>query len=217
MTKVFEYSRVVDGKMRREFVFLASNADCDLLQAVHDAAVDLCLQAENNHLCDEGGLSFGQIMEIITPEMLVPYGLTMKRIDEMAVQTDQMPPLVSQYELKTIRDARRAEKRRARDVVDYAERAARRLETQKANHHPVVSTWGSERISARAASWAWQFVTGEEKDFAKFIEKRLQAIRTHHAYRDLLPGQDSDGSETYGNDTTPLLTEDEAAGVPITQ
>lgn len=150
MTKVFEYSRVFDEKTRREFVFLASNADCDLLQAVHDAAVDICLQAANKHLCDKGGLGFGQIMDIITPEMLVPYGLTMKRIGEMAIQTDQLPPLVSRYELRTIRDARRAEKRRAREVVDYAERAAGRLETQKANQHPVVSTWGSEKISIKA-------------------------------------------------------------------
>lgn len=57
----------------------------------------------------------------------------------------------------------------------------------------------------------------EEQDFAKFIEKRLNRMRTYHAYRDLLSEQDSDGSEAYGNDTIPLLTEEEAVDVPITQ
>ena len=199
MTEVYEYLRLVNGEMRREFVFFTSYMKCDFLQVVHNVTVDYCLKNEDRHPCKEGSMSFAQAMEYVTPEMLAPYGVTMIRSTDAAIQTDQLPPLVNRYELETIRDVRKDERRRAREVVDYAERAARRLETKKANQHPVVSTWGSERISARAASWAWQFVTGEEKDFARFVEKRLQALQTHHAYRDLSPDHASDYSETYDN------------------
>lgn len=199
MTEVYEYLRLVNGEMRREFVFFTSYMKCDFLQVVHNVTVDYCLKNEDRHPCKEDGMSFAQAMEYVTPEMLAPYGVTMIRSTDAAIQTDQLPPLVSRFELETIREVRKDERRRALAVVEYAERAARRLETQKANQHPVVSTWGSEKISARAASWACQFVVGKEKDFGEFVEKRLNRMLTHPAYRDLPTDQDSDYAETCGN------------------
>lgn len=175
MTKVYGFPRVVDGETKKEFVVLSSNFNRDFLQVVHDVAVDYCLDNENRHLCKEGGMSFGQIMEFITPEMLEPYGVTMLRLDDMAVQTDQMSPLVTRYELETIRAVRRLERRHAREVVDFAERAAQRLETQRARNHPGVSAWGPEKVAVKAASWASQYVMmSGKKDFARFFEKKLK-------------------------------------------
>ena len=217
MTKVYEYPRVVSGETRREHVYFSSDIQCDFLQIVHNVAVDLCLKNEDRQLCKEDGMSFAQAMEYVTPEMLAPYGVTMIRSTDAAIQTDQLPPLVNRYELETIRDVRKNERRRALAVVEYAERAARRLETQRANQHPVVSTWGSEKISERAASWAWQFVVGKEKDFGEFVEKRLNRMLTHPAYRDLSPDHASGDPETYDS-TVPVPAEETAVGeVPITQ
>lgn len=175
MTKVYEYPRVVDGEMKKEFVILSSNFNRDFLQVVHDVAVDYCLKNENRRPCKGDGMSFGQIMGCITPEMLEPYGVTMLRLDDMAVQTDQMPPLVTRYELETIRAVRRLERRHAREVVDFAERAARRLETQRARKNPGVSNWGPEQVAVKAASWASQYVMLEgKKDFARFFNQKLR-------------------------------------------
>lgn len=186
MRKVYRYPRNINGETRQEHVILDSDVSRDLLQVVHDAAVDYCLNNENRHLCKEGGMSFGQAMEHITPEMLAPYGVTMIRLEDVAVQTDQMPPLVSQYELATIREVRRVERRRAREVLDYAERAAGRLETKLENRHPIVSTWGSGKIAVKAASWACQFVMGKETDFGKFFEKKLKETESNPAYQALM-------------------------------
>ena len=175
MTEVYGFSRKVNGETKKEFIVLGSNFNRNFLQIVHDVAVDYCLNNENRHPCKEGGMSFGEAMEFITPKMLEPYGVTMLRLDDVAVQTDQMAPLVSRYELETIREVRRLERRHAREVVDFAERAARRLETQRAKNHPGVSAWGPETVAVKAASWACQYVMmNGKKDFARFFEKKLR-------------------------------------------
>ncbi len=187
MTEVYEFPREVNGETRKEFVILSSNFKHDFLQIVHNVAVDYCLANENRHPCKEGGMSFGQIMEYITPKMLEPYGVTMIRLEDAAIHTDQMPPLVTRYELETIREVRRLERRHAREVVDYAERAAKRLETQRVNNHSAVAAWGPEKVAVKAASWACQFVMlSKDRNFAKFFEKKLRETESNPAYRELL-------------------------------
>ena len=159
-------------------------------------------------------MSFAQIMEHITPEMLAPYGVTMIRPEDVAIQTDQLSPLVTRYELESIRDIRSAEWYRGRRVVEYAARAAKRLEKQKANQHPIISTWDSERISMKATSWACQFMMDGEKNFAKFFDKKLKDLLSHPPYQELLSSQVSDVPETCANPDETLANPNEACVNP---
>lgn len=199
MIEVYEYSRLVNGEMRREFVVFSSEKKRDILQAVHNAAVDFCVQHANKRPCKEGGMSFAEIMEFITPEMLAPYDVTMIRPGDVAIQADQLPLLISRYELEFIRDVRSTEWYRSRRVVDYAARAAKRLEKQKAKQHPIISTWDAEKMTVKASSWACEFAMGREKNFGKFFDKKLKDLSAYAAYQEQLSSQVSDVPEPCAN------------------
>lgn len=124
MMRVYGYPRVADGITRREYVILSSPTNRNLLQAVHDAAINYCIANEDRNPCKDGGMSFAQVMEHLTPEMLAVCDVKMTRLEDLAIQTDQLPPIVSRFELESIWEFERMERLHPRETVDSGNDAA---------------------------------------------------------------------------------------------
>ena len=113
MTEVYEYLRLVNGEMRREFVFFTSYMKCDFLQVVHNVTVDYCLKNEDRHPCKEDGMSFSEAMEYVTPEMLAPYGMDILWPNREAVWLEDSQKIVSHYEIESYAEVKVQEQHRA--------------------------------------------------------------------------------------------------------
>ena len=86
-------------------------------------------------------------------------------------------PVASRYELDLYREIYDKSIKQLRDQRAYAERIARRLESVKAQGHPVISTWDSKTISIKSVLWSFMFVRGEENDFVKFFDRKVQEAK----------------------------------------
>ena len=108
--------------------------------------------------------------------MLAPYGITMVRPREAAIQVNQEPPVIGRYEAESYLRLRDMVTERLRQLYNNAKRFARRLESQQGKQNPVVATWGPEKISTKALVWANQFVSGKERNWEKFIKSKLDEL-----------------------------------------
>lgn len=123
------------------------------------------------------GLTFAELLNRLTPEMLAPYGLEIIWPEREAVTLGAGRQIVSTYEIQSHLEARERERQRnanrERRTRETAERYARKLERLKADGHPVLSGWDAGRVCNRAVSWACQYVRAGGSDADGFLEKKL--------------------------------------------
>ena len=182
MRKVYQYTHQVNGESKLEIIKLSSKKKCDFVEILHRVALEICMSPQGRELCkDISELTFGELMEIITPEMLAPYDLIMERLRDSAEQMDNAPPVVSRCEMELYREFCDRYNQRLRDLKDYAESIARQLETLRLSGHTAISTWAAEIIPERSISWAYQYVTGKECAFQTFIERKIKEAKPHGA------------------------------------
>ena len=122
------------------------------------------------------------LMEALTPELLAPYKVVLLRPTREAVKLDNKPPVIGALEAASWRTAILRHTSYKIDVRDYAERIVKRLEREKANGHPAVSTWGYAGICRRSVTWACDFVEkyGAERGSVKFdafMQAQLEAAK----------------------------------------
>lgn len=178
MYNVYDFPRVVNGEPERDMVILFYPKETDLDQVFHKLGLDYCMNSRNRENIHDD-LSFAEFMENITQKMLSPYGITMMRPNDIAVQLDNVAPVISRYELETYQEARNYGYYQARKVGKTAEQIARRLETQRIHGHLAISTWAPNIISVKAITWAEQFVYGNETDLSEFFDKKLHEAKPH--------------------------------------
>ena len=180
---VYGFNRVVNEEPQRDLIILFYPKSMGLVEverALHKIGLDYCMN-QNGGSVPTGGLSFDQLMEVITPQMLAPHGMSMIRPYNEVVRLDNAPPVVGSYELETYQEARHAGDYNTRWVCEISQQFARRLETQRKNGHPAISTWAPDIISVKAVTWAGQFVvTGKENwESSDFFKKKLQEAKPH--------------------------------------
>ena len=178
MYRTYEFMRTANGEQKLEIVMLLSPKKCDFDQILHRIGLELCTeQIKKNPSKTPTELTFEQLMERLTPEMLRPYGITLFWPRENVKQVDGKYPVASRYELDLYREIYDKSIKQVRDQRTYAERIARRLESVKAQGHPVISTWDSKTISIKSVLWSFMFVRGEENDFVKFFDRKVQEAK----------------------------------------
>ena len=180
MKQVYEFTRELDGEPRLEVVMLLSPNECDFDEVLHRVGMDFCMSPRGRKL--HGGatdLTFGELMGSLTPEMLKPYGVTMYRLRDGAKQMDGAAPVVSAREMGLYQGLRDGYAQQLRDLREYGERIARRLEAQRRGGHPAISTWDPNIIPGRAIAWAYLYVTGNERDLTTFFNRKLQEAKPH--------------------------------------
>lgn len=194
MRKVYQYTHQVKGKPRQEIVILSSKDNRDYDEILHRVALEICASAQGKKLCKgASGLSFGELMEIITPEMLAPYGVVMDRLRDSAEQMDNTPPVVNRCEMKLYREFCDECNRQLHDIIDNAEQIAKRLEALRLDGHPVISTWSPVIIPSKGISWAYQYATGMdgldgmdrmERTFMAFLQQKIKEAKPYDDTKD---------------------------------
>lgn len=180
MTRVYEYTRNLNGEARLEIVMLASKNECDFDEILHRVGLEFCLSLRGRHLHKKmSGLTFGEFMDFLTPEMLNPYGVVMYRLRDGAQQMDGAAPVVSHCEMELFQKLCDDHIRELRGIREYGERIAKRLEAQRRNGHPAISTWDPNIIPGKAIVWAYLYVTGNEPDFTTFFNRKLGEAQPH--------------------------------------
>lgn len=124
-------------------------------------------------------MTFGELMGSLTPEMLKPYGMTMYRLRDGAKQMDDAAPVVSRCEMELYRELSDKFVQQLRGIREYGERIAKRLEIQRTQGCPAISTWNPNIILGKALVWAYCYVTGNEPDFMKFFNRKLSEAQPH--------------------------------------
>lgn len=195
MYQTFEFTRNVQGEQKKETVMMVYPKTVDIAQVMHELGLAYCMSPEGARNCPDE-LTFAQFMEQITPEMLERHQIRLLWPCKNVIQMDEQPPIISRYELQERRLARSDEWTRMRKMRDIAKRFARRLETQRANGHPVISTWGTGRISSTAIAWAVRFFTDQEPDINEFFEQRLWEAQPSKCNAPKLPEADAGTSDT---------------------
>lgn len=174
---IYEITRMVNDVPTPDIIILFHPGICDFSRVLHELGIKYCVTKQGQQLCrDEGGLTLARLMDHLTPEILEPYGITMVRPRETAIQVEQEPPIIGKYEAESYLQLRDASVERLRRLYDYAKRFARRLESQQGKQNSVVATWSSEKISTKALVWANQFVSGKERNWEKFIKGKLDEL-----------------------------------------
>ena len=182
MKRVYEYTRNLNGEARLEIVMLLSKDECDFDEILHRVGLEFCLSLRGKHLQkNKSGMTFGEFMDYLTPEMLEPYGVVMYRLRDGAQQMDGAAPLVSHCEMELFQKLCDDHIRELRGIREYGERIAKRLETQRTHGHPAISTWDSNTILGKAIVWACLFVNGGESDFMTFFNRKLGEAKPHAA------------------------------------
>ena len=178
LDRIFSFPRTVNGETKQDLVMLSYPKGTDIELMLHKLALAYCMN-QNKGKIPSDDLTFAQFMDVITPEMLAPYGITVLWPNELAIPMDGARPIIGRYELETYRDAINYGYSKTKEVCYIAERIAKRLETQRRQGHPAISTWAPDIISVKAVTWADQFVHGSETDFFKFFKKKLQDAKPH--------------------------------------
>lgn len=172
MYQIFEVTSDVDGKQRRENVLISWRDGNNLAYVLHKLGLEYALSPEGLRKCRNNGVSYSEILTRLTPEMLAPYDMRIIWLDRDSVCVDNMQ-LISRYELESYMEAMERDIKREAKMREVDERYARRLERLKADGHPLISTWDAGRVSARAISWAYQYVRAGESDAKGFFDKKL--------------------------------------------
>lgn len=193
MHQTFEFTKFVHGEQKKETVMMLYPKTVDIAQIMHTLGLAYCISPEGTRKCPDE-LTFAQFMERITPEILAHHQIQLVWPSRDVIQMDEQPPIVSSYELQERRSVRLDERIRLGRMRDAAERFARRLERQRANGHPAISTWETDRISGTAVAWAGQFVTDPELDMNKFFEQQLRKAKPSRRGTSKLPKADADTS-----------------------
>lgn len=183
MKRVYEYTRNLNGEARLEIVMLLSKDECDFDEILRRVGLESCLGNRGRKLQKSGsGLTFAELMDGLTPEMLKPYGVVMYRLRDGAQQMDDAAPVVSHCEMERFQKLCDDHIRELRGIREYGERIAMRLEFQRRNGHPAISTCDPNIIPGKAIVCAYLFVTGEEQDFMTFFNRKLGEAKPHVIY-----------------------------------
>ena len=174
----YTYSKPGGHDGRQEYVILIGPQAQNFDRVLHE--VGLKLVSDNPRYRD--GVAQAELMEALTPELLAPYNVALLRPTREAVKLDNRPPVIGALEAESWRGAAVKHTSYKIDVRDYAERIVKRLEQEKANGHPAVSTWGYAGICRRSVTWASDFVEkyGPERSnvkFDAFMQAQLEAAK----------------------------------------
>lgn len=174
----YTYSKPGGHDGRQEYVILIGPQAQNFDRVLHE--VGLKLVSDNPRYRD--GVAQAELMEALTPELLSPYNVALLRPTREAVKLDNRPPVIGALEAESWRGAAVKHTSYKIDVRDYAERIVKRLEREKANGHPAVSTWGYAGICRRSVTWASDFVEkyGPERSnvkFDAFMQAQLEAAK----------------------------------------
>ena len=174
MKRVYKYTRNLNGESRLEIVMLLSKDECDFKEILHRVGLEFCLSLRGRHLHKKmSWMTFGEFMDFLTPEMLKPCGVTMYRLRDGAQQMDDVAPVGSHCEMELFQKLYDDHVRELRGIREYGERIAKRLEIQRTQGHPAISTWDPNIIPGKAIVWAYLFVSGNEQDFMTFFNRKL--------------------------------------------
>ena len=174
----YTYTRPGSRDGQQEYVVLIAPKSQNFDRVLHE--VGLKLVSDNPRYRD--GVEQAELMETLTPELLAPYKVVLLRPTREAVKLDNQPPVIGALEAASWRGAILRHTSYKIDVRDYAERIVKRLEREKANGHPAVSTWGYVGICRRSVTWASDFVEkyGPERSAVKFdafLQSQLTAAK----------------------------------------
>lgn len=161
----YTYTRPGSRDGQQEYVVLIAPKSQNFDRVLHE--VGLKLVSDNPNYKDVGQAA---LMEALTPELLAPYNVVLLRPTREAVKLDNKPPVIGAFETESWRAAILRHTSYKISAREYAERIAKRLEQEKANGHPAVSTWGYAGICRRSVTWACDFVEkyGAERGSVKF-------------------------------------------------
>lgn len=175
MYQIFNVATNVNGEQRREKVMVTYPDNTDMLEVFHKLGMEYALGPDGRKYSDTG-LNFNEFLKHLNPEALKPYHMEILWLDRERFNSGETM-LINRY---VIRDHRLTEKRHAEDyrlfaanLRDTTARYIKRLESLKADGHPLISTWDNTRIADRAIIWTWQFLHSGESDHAKFFERKL--------------------------------------------
>ena len=174
----YTYSKPGGHDGRQEYVILIGPQAQNFDRVLHE--VGLKLVSDNPRYRD--GVAQAELMEALTPELLAPYNVALLRPTREAVKLDNRPPVIGALEAESWRTAILRHTSYKISARDYAERIVKRLEREKANGHPAVSTWGYAGICRRSVTWASDFVEkyGPERSnvkFDAFMQAQLEAAK----------------------------------------
>lgn len=161
----YTYTRPGNRDGRQEYVVLIAPQTQNFDRVLHEVALKLV--SDDPRYKDVGQAA---LMEALTPELLAPYKVVLLRPTREAIKLDNKPPVIGALEAESWRAAILRHTSYKISAREYAERIAQRLEREKANGHPAVSTWSYAGICRRSVTWACNFVEeyGAERGSVKF-------------------------------------------------
>lgn len=161
----YTYTRPGNRDGRQEYVVLIAPQTQNFDRVLHEVALKLV--SDDPRYKDVGQAA---LMEALTPELLAPYKVVLLRPTREAIKLDNKPPVIGALEAESWRAAILRHTSYKISARECAERIAQRLEREKANGHPAVSTWSYAGICRRSVTWACNFVEeyGAERGSVKF-------------------------------------------------
>lgn len=178
----YSYTKPGSKDGRREYVVLVAPRSQNVDRVLHQIGLELV--SKNWDYRD--GITQSELMEALTPEILEPHKVVLLRPSREAVELDNKPPVIGALEAESWRRASLKHTSYKISVREYAERIVKRLEQEKANGHPAVSTWGYAGICKRSVTWACNFVEeyGPERGSVKFdafMQHQLEVAKPNPA------------------------------------
>lgn len=178
MERIYKVDRVINGKVITDYAVLSCAKTCNCPRALHDIGLEYCKTKGRDLYNREGGLSLPQLLRNTPSELFAKHGVTLTWLSEKVVSADQETKVVGKYELDTYYNTVNMYSDKFRRLYDSAKKIVYRLEKQRANNHPVISTWSAGKIAAKALMWSREF-TGEKNylhELDIFFQKKLDQV-----------------------------------------
>ncbi|MBD5170067.1 MAG: hypothetical protein HDT20_08135 [Oscillibacter sp.] len=146
----------VDGAKTSTFVIYETSQNCDLWQAIHDAALDYFL-AEYKPGTEVRGLSYADFVLKAPSEFCEKYGVKKALLQDTTETFDGNQLLLSRFDIKRQLEDQKKVLRRRTAMRNVFGNLAKRMDAAK-KQSPAVAEWSPYQISKQMLVWAEEFV-----------------------------------------------------------
>ena len=194
MYQVFSVPSKNGDEKKREIAILHWEKTKNPYYVLHKLGLEYALSPKGEHLRGTG-LSYGELFNYLTPEMLAPYDIEIMWPEREAARLENSRQVVTCFEIWSHLDAQVDNRIQTQRIQEVAGRYARKLERLKAEQHPVISTWEIDAIVSRAISWAGQCTRIKGQNVDMFFDAKVKEAKPHKVKKAPMETASGDGEQ----------------------
>ncbi len=149
--------------------------DFDLLQGIHDATLDFCLDMYQEGY-GLGNLTYGEFAQLVPDKYCKQYGFSKTIINDVAKEQNPATICVNACELTRIMKERDAVTEKTNAIWEAANALAKRLDVSAKRSNSYFVEWTFEQKMAQVLAWTTEYINSDEANISRFYQKKIRRM-----------------------------------------